>query len=193
MSLFGRQRRPPGPRILPRMKRIFATCLLTLPVVCVPAEPARDLWEPVRFMLGTWEGEAVGEPGRGKVQREYTLVLGDKFIEERNTSSYEPRNGKPAEVHHHRGFLSYDKARKTLMLRHFHEEGFVNLYALNAKASTPTRLVFESVSFENFSNDWKARETYEVISNDEFVETFELAGPGSEFQLYSQNHFHRKK
>ena len=46
------------------------------------------------------------------------------------------------------------------MLRQFHEEGFVNLYALNPVASTPTRLVFESVSFENFTmNGRRARPT----------------------------------
>jgi hypothetical protein len=182
-----------APRILPGMQRILATLLLSVPVLLAAAEPARDRWEAVRFMLGHWQGEAQGEPVRGKVERDYALVLGDKFIEEHNTSSYEAREGKPAEIHHHRGFLSYDKNRKTFMLRHFHEEGFVNLYALNPAVSTPTRLVFESVSFENFSNEWKARETYEVISDDEFVETFELAEPGKEFQLYSRNHFRRMK
>jgi hypothetical protein len=32
-----------------------------------------------------------------------------------------------------------------------------------------------------------------VISPDEFVETFELAAPGKQFQVYSRNHFRRKK
>jgi hypothetical protein len=175
------------------MKRILALVLTTLPMVCAATEPPKDRWEPVRFMLGSWQGEAQGEPGRGSVEREYALVLGDKFIEEHNTSHYEPRDGKPGEIHHHRSFLSFDKSRKTHMLRQFHEESFVILYAMNSQASSPTRLVFDSVSFENFSNEWKARETYEVISNDEFVETFELAEPGKEFQVYSRNHFRRRK
>ena len=49
------------------------------------------------------------------------------------------------------------------------------------------------MSFENFSNEWKARESYEVISPDEFVEIFELAEPGKDFVEYSRNHFQRKK
>jgi len=179
--------------ILRRMNYNLAAFLLVIPMTCLGAEPAADHWQPVRFLLGSWQGEARGDPGAGSVARDYALVLGEKFIEEHNTSSYQARDGKPPEIHHHRGFLSYDKSRKTLMLRHFHEEGFVNLYALNSAKSTPTRLVFESVSFENFSNEWKARETYEMISSDEFIETFELAEPGKEFQLYSQNHFRRKK
>jgi THAP4-like, heme-binding beta-barrel domain len=167
--------------------------LCTIVNVVAADEKAADRWEPVRFLVGTWQGESRGEPGKGTVERSYSWTLGGKFIEEHNTSSYEPTAaGKAPEIHHHRGFLSYDKARKTVMLRHFHEEGFVNLYALNQSASTPTRVVFESVSFENFSNEWKARETYVILSPDEFIETFELAGPGKEFAVYSRNHFKRK-
>jgi hypothetical protein len=175
------------------MRLVLAIAFAILPIVCAPADPHHDHWQPVRFMLGDWQGDAEGESGRGTVERTYALVLGSKFIEEHNISRYEPRDGKPAEIHHHRGFLSFDRARKTIMLRHFHEEGFVNLFALNAQSSTATRLIFDSVSFENFSNEWRARETYEVISADEFVESFELAEPGKDFQLYSRNHFRRKK
>jgi hypothetical protein len=173
--------------------RVLLWALAALCTTHAGAESApADRWQPLRFMLGSWQGDAQGEPGKGTVERTYSLVLADKFIEEHNTSSYEARNGKPPEIHHHRGFFSYDKARKTLMLRQFHEEGFVLLYAMSP-TSTPQKLVFESVSFENFSNEWKSRETYEVISDDEFVETFELAAPGKEFELYSRSHFRRQK
>jgi len=172
----------------------FAWPLILLTgTMAVAADAQPDPWSPVHFLVGKWAGEAQGEPGKGSVERSYEFVLGGKFIEERNTSRYDARAGKAQEVHLHRSFISYDKANKKLMLRQFHVEGFVNLYAMNAAASTPTRLVFDSVSFENFSNDWKARETYEVISADEFVEIFELAEPGREFQVYSRNHFRRRK
>lgn len=181
------------------MKNTVISCLLVAMSALLPASagaqaaPA-DRWQPVRFMLGTWQGEARGEPGKGTVERSYQLVLGEKFIEEHNTSRYEPKAaGKEPEVHHHRSFISYDKARRTLMLRQFHEESFVILYAMNAELSTATRLVFDSVNFENFSNEWKARETYDVKSDDEFIETFELAAPGKEFEVYSHNHFRRRK
>jgi hypothetical protein len=158
------------------------------------ANPAsNDRWGRVRFMLGSWEGTASGEPGKGAVERTYELVLGGQFIEERNTSRYEAKAPGKEQIHQHRGFISYDKARKTFMLRHFHEEGFVNLFALNSDKSMPAYLIFDSVSFENFSNEWKARESYEVISPDEFIETFELAEPGKDFAVYSRNHFKRKK
>jgi len=170
---------------------LFAT--LTASAANSPS-PQNDRWGRVRFLLGTWEGTATGEPGKGTVERTYELVLGEQFIEERNTSRYEAKTpGAKPEIHHHRGFMSYDKARKTFMLRHFHEEGFVNLFALNADRSMASYLIFDSVNFENFSNEWKARESYEVISPDEFIETFELAEPGKDFVVYSTNHFKRKK
>ncbi|MND02594.1 hypothetical protein D3C83_220290 [compost metagenome] len=52
-------------------------------------------------------------------------------------------------------------------------------------------MVFDSESFENFDNSWKARETYDFVSPDEFVETFELAPPGKPFEVYSRNRFRR--
>ena len=176
------------------MKALVTLMLLAALNASAADHDATDRWGRVRFMLGTWEGTATGEPGKGTVERTYELTLGGQFIEERNTSRYEPKakGGKP-EVHHHRGFLSYDKERKTFMLRHFHEEGFVNLYALNSDRSMPAYLIFDSVSFENFDNQWKARESYEVVSPDEFIETFELAEPGKDFVVYSTNHFRRKK
>ena len=149
-------------------------------------------WEPVRFLIGTWEGTVSGQSGSGTVSRSYEFILHDKFIQEKNISTYPPQEQKQAgEVHHHVGFISYDRKRKTLMLRQFHEEGFVNLYALNQTASGPALLVFESESFENFDNSWQAKETYKIISDSEFIETFELAPPGKAFEVYSRNHFKR--
>lgn len=151
-----------------------------------------DPWQSVRFLVGSWKGAVTGESGTGTVERHYEFILGDNFIEERNTSSYAPKQpGGIGEIHHHRSMISYDRKRKTLMLRQFHEESFINLYALNATASTATRLVFDSEYFENFDNAWKARETYEIVSNDEFVEIFELAPPGKPYEVYSRNHFRR--
>lgn len=126
--------------------------------------------------------------------RQYEAVLNQKFIYEKNTSTYPPQEkNKQGEVHDHWSFISYDKGRKTLVLRQFHVEGFVNQFAFNKDASSGTRLVFDSENFENFSNKWKARETYEIIGADEFTETFELAPPDKPYQVYSKNHFKRVK
>jgi enterochelin esterase family protein len=171
---------------------IALAALLAAPVLGQSPDAKSDPLRAVRFLVGDWTGEASGQPGKGTVERKYALVLDGRFIEEHNTSIYEAKPGKAAETHVHRSFLSYDKAAGKLMLRQFHGEGFVNLYALNTSASAANRLVFDSVSFENFSNEWQARETYQIVSPDEFVEIFELAAPGKAFEVYSHNHFKRK-
>lgn len=50
---------------------------------------------------------------------------------------------------------------------------------------------FDSKVFENFSNKWRARETYDIQGRDEFTETIELAPPDKTFQIYHKNHFKR--
>jgi hypothetical protein len=50
-----------------------------------------------------------------------------------------------------------------------------------------------SEGIENIPTGWRARETYRIISNDEFIEVFELAAPGKDFEVYTENHLKRKR
>ena len=114
------------------------------------------------------------------MEREYERILGGRFIEVRNRSIYPPQAKNPkGERHEDRGVFSYDTARKAVVFRQFHVEGFVNQYVLEA-ASTPERLVFVTEAIENIPAGWRARETY-VIAADRLEETFELAEPGKDF------------
>ena len=45
--------------------------------------------------------------------------------------------------------FSYDRARNTLVMRQFHQEGFVNQYAMPVSTKNDAGLLFESESFEN--------------------------------------------
>ena len=156
--------------------------------------PAADRLAPVRPLLGDWDGTAEGQPGKGTVRRSYTLVLGDRFVHERNVTTYPAQAANPkGEVHEHWSLLDFDRQRDTIVLRQFHQEGFVNEYRLDPSASTPARLVFESVRFDNLDPAWRARETYELQGPDAFTETFELAQPGKPFAVYSRSRFTRRK
>lgn len=64
-----------------------------------------------------------------------------------------------------------------------------------SEAITPDTkpLVFSSGNLENLPAGWRARETYRILNSDEFIEVFELAAPGKEFGVYSENHFKRQK
>lgn len=153
---------------------------------------AVDPWSQVRFLEGEWVGTAEGEPGIGTVHRSYQFILGYRFLHERNVSAYAPKQPNTGgELHEHWSMISYDKKRKRLVLRQFHQEGFVNQYVLDEEQSAAKRLVFVSEGFENLDPRWKAREIYEIGSPDAFAEIFELAEPGKDFQIYSKSTFKR--
>lgn len=136
------------------------------------------------FLIGRWEGSSEGQPGNAQVRREYSRVLGDRFIRVQNQSTYKPQEKNPkGEVHEDVGMFSFDAGRQRLVLRQFHTEGFVHQY-VHDPAQTG-KLVFTTEAIENIPAGWRARETYLAQGANEFEEIFELAGPGKDFELYS--------
>ena len=89
--------------------------------------PENDSLGHLAPLLGRWEGTSEGQPGKGRVEREYRRALGDRFIRVTNRSVYPPQGQNPkGEVHEDEGWFSYDRARKRVVFRQFHVEGFVN-------------------------------------------------------------------
>lgn len=153
-----------------------------------------DAWLPVRPLVGAWEGDASGRPGAGRSEREYRLTLNDRYIHVTTKTTYPPQEKNPkGEVHEDVGFISNDKMAHKLVLRQFHVEGFVNHYVLDSVSEDGRTLVFVTTAIENIPAGWRGRETYRIVSNDEFVETFALAEPGKEFETYSETRFRRKR
>jgi hypothetical protein len=156
-----------------------------------PAQPTDGL-ALVSPLVGRWSGTTEGQPGTGSVERHYERVLGDAFIRVQNRSTYppQPKNSK-GEEHHDVGFFSYDRARKAIVFRQFHGEGFVNQYVADP-GSTAARIVMTTEAIENIPAGWRARETY-VVDGDRLEETFELAAPGKAFEVYSRNRLTRAR
>jgi hypothetical protein len=175
------------------MRRGIFAVVAALALAAAAADaPKADPWQPVRFLVGRCTGTLQGEAGNGTVARSYEFTLAGKFIEERNVSTYPAQEkNRKGEVHEHRGFISYDGKRQELVLRQFHQDGSVNTFVLNASESTGNVLVFDGESFENLDSGSRARETYEIYSSDEFVETVEVAVPGKPLDLYSRTRFTR--
>lgn len=151
-----------------------------------------DLWNFFRYFLGSWKGTGSGKPGRSTVEREYKLVLNDQFIEVTNISVYKPQEANPeGEVHEDIGYFSYDRSRRKYVFREFHVEGYVNQYLLEQADPDKRILVLITESVENIPPGWQARTTYEILGEDAFIETFDLAGPGQEWTCYITNEFKR--
>ncbi len=153
-----------------------------------------DTWKPLRFFVGIWEGTGKGESGDSKVEREYKFTLNNKFLQATHRSTYapQPKNEK-GEVHDDLGFFSYDKARNQFVFRQFHVESFVIQYVLTSISEDGKTIILDSESIENVPKGMRSRETFKIINDNEFTETFEISEPGKEFVVYSFNQFKRKK
>jgi hypothetical protein len=174
------------------MKNILAVIAL-LPLMLFAQTTKRDsTWKPMQWFAGNWQGTGEGEPGKGNYERSYRFMLNNQFIEIKNTSSYPPTDKNPkGEVHEDIGYISYDKGRKTFVLRQFHIEGFVNQYRLDSLSADGKTIVFLSEAIENIPKGWRAKETYQLTGENEFTEIFALAPPGGGFEVYTRTVFHR--
>ena len=169
-----------------RIAILLAIAWFVAPAGAQQSASKPDRFAALRFLAGTWRGEQAGQPGRGTAERSYEFILNNRFLQETNTSTYPPQEkNKNGEVHHHMSMISYDTARKLFVFRQFHTEGFVNTYVQQPTADDKT-IVFVSESIENIPTGYRARETYTILSPDEFIERFEIADPGKDFQLYSE-------
>jgi hypothetical protein len=176
------------------MQKRFALVALTQLLLAVPAFNANTKLSALQFFVGHWQGTARGEPGSGTVERDYEFVRNDTFIRVRNKSIYplQEKNLK-GETHEDFGLFSYDGNRKKHVLRQFHVEGFVNQYVEDTFAPDGKKMVFVTEAIENVPAGRRARETYQITNDDEFIERFELAAPSEEFKLYSESAFKRAK
>jgi hypothetical protein len=181
-----------------RLKQIIFMAILAVVLLAAftQAQQGRkpDVWKPLKFFVGSWEGKGEGRSGVSKVEREYKFVLEDNFLEAKSRSVYEKEGeNRKEKVHEDWGLFSYDKDSGKIMFRQFHTEGFVNRYALDSLSTDGKTLVFVTETIENFTPGWMTRLTYRISKDDEFTETFEIAPPDQPFELYSTNHFKRKK
>jgi hypothetical protein len=101
------------------------------------------------------------------------------------TGTSEGQKNPKGEIHQDEGIFSFDRARKRLVFRQFHTEGFVNQYVEDS-GSASKAIVFTSEAIENIPAGFRARATYTVLGPDAFEEVFELAEPGKSFELYSR-------
>jgi hypothetical protein len=174
------------------MKR--SPLLLIAVSVAITAAAQSDPWAPIRVFEGKWEGLITGKPGKQFSSREYRFKLNGKFLSQRDKSVYESKSPdtKP-ESREDFGFFSYDTNLKKIVWRQFHSEGFVNEYTLDSVSADGKSFEFVTVRIENLAPGWRAKKSYRVISADEMEETFSLAPPGKDFDVFTVAHLRRVK
>lgn len=176
------------------MKKLFYLLIIFPSLTYSQTSKHDSIWIPFKSFIGTWKGDGVSESGKGKYERSYQWIYNGTFIEIHNKSTYEPSTYNPkGEVHEDLGYFSYDKVRKTFVLRQFHIEGFVNQYVLDSISPDKKTITFKTEAIENIPEGWQAKERYRIINEDVIEETFLLAQPGENFTVYSKVALHRQK
>jgi hypothetical protein len=176
------------------MRKLFLLLVIFPSFLFGQTSKKDSLWLPLKPFIGQWAGEGGGGPGKGKYERSYQFILNKNFIEIRNKSMFQPTDRNPkGEVHEDIGYFSYDKSAKKFKLRQFHIEGFVNEYVLDSISADKKTIVFLTCAIENIPKGWKAKETYRLLSENEIEETFELAEPDKNFEVYSRVKLIRQK
>jgi len=165
-----------------------------LPIALMIASVAitqSDPWAPLRPFEGRWAGDTSGKPGQGTTEREYRFEMNGKFIFQRDRSVYKTADAsaKPL-VHEDFGIFSYDTDLKKIVWRQFHIEGMVNEYTLDSVSADGKSLEFVTTRIENLPG-FRAKKQYHFISGAQFDETFLLAQPGEDFELYTVAHLKR--
>jgi len=169
--------------------------MLLLPgILFAQTEEKKDVWEPFRFFVGSWEGASEGMSGSSKLDAHFKFVLNEKYLEARYKAVFPPNEKNPkGETHEDFGFISYDKFRKKFVYRQFNIEGYVNQYVLDSISPDGKTLVFITESVENLPAGWRARVTYNILNDSEFTETLDLAAPEQDFKVCVKSHLKRKK
>lgn len=176
------------------MHKILIIILFVSGLVSAQTVIPTDAWKPLRYFVGVWEGTGKGESGDSKVEREYKFALNNKFLQVTHRSTYAPQTKNlKGEVHDDLGFFSYDKARKQFVFRQLHVESFVIQYLVSSISEDGKTIILDSENIENVPKGMRSRETFKIVSDNEFTETFEISMPGKEFQVYSENRFKRKR
>lgn len=171
-------------------------CLRLLPFVILVAFRAfaqEDPWAALHVFEGKWEGPTSGKPGKGTTTREYHFELNGHFLSQHDKSVYQSADAaaKPL-VHEDFGMFSYDTSLKKIVWRQFHSEGFVNEYMLDSVSADGKSLTFVTTRIENLPRT-RAKKLYRILSADEIEETFWVAPPGKDFEVYTVAQLKRVK
>ncbi|HLF89116.1 MAG TPA: heme-binding beta-barrel domain-containing protein [Anaerolineales bacterium] len=136
---------------------------------------------PLRFLIGKWEGHGEGFGQKSEVEHSYQFVLQDQFIQSQTTSIVRGEDGTTEEIHEDLGIFSFDSARKKIIFRAFYSEGYINEYVMEEGTQAENQIILTTEKAEN-AGGMMARLRTEIISENEYVMTLDLANKGGEFK-----------
>jgi hypothetical protein len=175
-------------------KFVIVMALLVMSLAVASQDVKKDdPWKRLSFLEGQWEGTGNGMSGKSEVTITFEFMLKRQFLKTQSRSVFEPQEKNPdGEIHEDFGIFSYDRFRKSFVLRAFYVEGFVNTYVLTETSEDGNTLTFETESVENDPPGTKAKLVYKRISETEMEEKFFVAFPGKEYGCFVTNVLKKK-
>ena len=141
-----------------------------------PPAAARSLpLDPLRFLVGSWQGEGGGQPAQGSGSASFKLDLDGRVLVRRNHSEYPATAGKPAITHDDLMIIYPEPGTKRLEAVYFDNEGHVIEYVVEVSRDGQ-RVVLSS---EPEPSSPTFRLTYVSVDENTVDVTFEIAPPGS--------------
>ena len=172
----------------------FIVILLFIPQLLWSQElESWNVWTPLEYFIGDWEGQSFGEAGEGTGQRNYQFVMGSSYLYDRNMIEFEPQgNNATGRVHEDLVFFNYDKQRKVITAHRFCNKGIYYKFVLDSVESDNLNLVFVSEYSENALPGLCMRISYKILSPEIFIETIESCFPGKEDTCILTTNWKRK-
>jgi hypothetical protein len=81
------------------MKSVLATLILAVPLMAQVPAPKADPLAPLRFLVGEWQGEGGGQPGKSSGVANFQFDLEGKILLRRNHAEVAAAHGRPASHH----------------------------------------------------------------------------------------------
>ncbi len=168
-------------------KKILFLALVFPLLMSAQQDKTVDIWEPLQFLEGIWEGQGDGMSGISTVTQEYRFILNNNFLRITTHSVFKPQEKNPkGEIHEDLGYFSYDQSRKIFVLRGFYIEGFVNQYTGSFSEDGKT-LTFVTENIENAPPGTKAKLVFIKLNENELEQSFHVAWPGGDYSCFSTN------
>jgi hypothetical protein len=132
------------------------------------------LWKPYRFLLGEWEGEGTGDPGKGAGSFTFIPDLEGKILVRRNHANYPAAGGRPAVMHEDLMVVYAPQGSEGPKAIYWDNEGHVIYYTLSTSSDG------HSVTFlsEPVRGVPRFRLSYVKLTEGEVSIKFEIAPPG---------------
>lgn len=163
---------------------LAATLLICSTLPAQNPKAAKDPFQPLQFLLGTWVGEGSGDPGKGTGGFTIKSDLENHVLIRTNFAEYPATAERPA-YRHDDLLITYSEG-DALKAIYFDNEGHVIHYNVTASA--------DGVVYVSEGPGPGFRLTYRAPDKDHLTLKFEIAPPGKpgEFRTYIEATAHRR-